>query len=162
MSFEKNVFINCPFDKEYDQLLKPLIFCLLYIGLEPCISATRSSSHIRILEIMKLMETSKYSIHDISRCEPLNPGDLPRFNMPYEMGLDIGCMRFGNEQMKEKLCLIVEKEKNRYDKIISDISGQDIKEHGDDPKILIARVLEWLDTVLPDRFPGVNVIWEIY
>lgn len=108
------------------------------------------------------MEASKYSIHDISRCEPLNPGDLPRFNMPYEMGLDIGCMRFGNNQMKEKLCLIIEKEKNRYDKVISDISGQDIKEHGDDPEKLLAKVLEWFDNILQDSLPGAAIVWEKY
>jgi hypothetical protein len=162
MAFDKNVFINCPFDGAYDKLLKPLIFTLLYIGYEPQISTTRSSSHYRIEEIMVLIESSKYSIHDISRCEPLNEGDLPRFNMPYEMGLDIGCMRFGDENMKTKLCLIIEKEKNRYDKVISDISGQDIKEHGDDPRKLIAKVLEWFDHILQDHLPGAKKIWDKY
>jgi len=28
--FDKNVFINCPFDQEYLSLLRPLLFTILY------------------------------------------------------------------------------------------------------------------------------------
>lgn len=163
MSFEKNVFINCPFDNEYKPLLKALIFIILYLDFEPKISITRSSRHHRMQEIMRLMESSKYSIHDISRCEPLNAGDLPRFNMPYEMGVDIGCTTYGNDEQKTKLCLILEKIKNRYDVVISDISGQDIKEHGDNPKKLIEKVLEWFianDCI--ENIPSPSSTWAKY
>lgn len=87
MSFQTNIFINCPFDKEYKPLLKALIFISLYLELEPQISITVSSGHLRITEIMRLIENSKYSIHDISRCEPLKAGELPRFNMHMKWGL---------------------------------------------------------------------------
>ena len=82
--------------------------------------------------------------------------------MPYEMGLDIGCMRFGNEQMSQKLCLIVEKEKNRYDQVISDISGQDIKAHGDIPEKIIAIILEWFDAILEYHLPSPHFVFEKY
>jgi hypothetical protein len=162
MSFEKNVFINCPFDNEYRPLLRALIFTILYLELEPQIAVTVSSGNIRIQEIMELIRTSKYSIHDISRCEPLNAGELPRFNMPYEMGLDIGCCIYGNKLLRNKKCLILEKEKNRYDTVISDISGQDIKEHGNAPEQLIARVREWLFAILDTPIPPASKIWAMY
>ncbi len=112
MSFEKNVFINCPFDNEYRPMLRALIFTILYLELEPQIAVTVSSGNIRIMEIIKLIRKSKYSIHDISRCEPLKTGELPRFNMPYEMGLDIGCCIYGKDPLNDKKCLILEKERN--------------------------------------------------
>jgi len=162
MSFEQNVFINCPFDDEYKPLLKPLLFTLLYINLEPKISETTSSGNVRVEEIKKLIASSKYSIHDISRNEALNPGDVPRFNMPFEMGLDIGCQSFGLERLKKKKCLILDREKYRYLTFVSDISGQDIKDHNNDPQRLILKVRDWFSTVLNTHLPGPTVIWENY
>jgi hypothetical protein len=162
MSFEKNVFINCPFDNEYRRLLRALIFTILYLELEPQIAVTTSSGNIRIHEIMNLIQASKYSIHDISRCEPLNPGELPRFNMPYEMGLDNGCCKYGNKQLKTKKCLVLEKEKYRYQAVLSDIGGQDPKDHNNDPEQLISRAREWFCIVLKKQIPPASIIWTIY
>jgi len=162
MSFEQNVFINCPFDEDYRLLLKPLLFSILYIGLEPKISETTSSGNVRVEEIKKLIASSKYSIHDISRNEPLNPGDMPRFNMPFELGLDIGCQSFGTERLKKKKCLILDKERYRYLSFVSDIGGQDIKDHNNDPQRLIAKVREWFATVLNTHLASPTVIWENY
>ncbi len=162
MSFSTNIFINCPFDKEYKPLLKSLVFTIIYLGFEPKLSTTASSGHQRIDEIMNLINTCKFSIHDISRCEPLKTGDLPRFNMPYEMGLDIGCFKFGNAQMRSKRCLILEKVKNRYDIVISDISGQDIKEHNNKPKKLVEKVLDWFTAngAIPiNNVPSLSTTW---
>ena len=35
MPFGRNVFINCPFDAEYLPLLRPLLFAILDVGLNP-------------------------------------------------------------------------------------------------------------------------------
>jgi hypothetical protein len=67
--FEKNVFINCPFDNDYYiPLLRPLLFTIIYLGYNPRI-ATESfdSGEIRIQKIGKLIKDSKFSIHDLSR-----------------------------------------------------------------------------------------------
>ena len=162
MSFENKVFINCPFDDKYKELLWPLVFTILYIDLEPAISQTISSGNVRVEEIKKLIRSSKYSIHDISRCKPLLAGDLPRFNMPFEMGLDIGCQTYGHGKLKSKKCLILETEKYYYQKVISDISGQDIKEHNDDSKQLIYKVREWFLTVFNKQLPPAEVIGYNY
>lgn len=165
MSFQTNIFINCPFDDEYKPILKALVFLTLYLGLEPQIAKTISSGRQRITEITGLIENSKYSIHDISRCEPLKVGDLPRFNMPYEMGIDIGCSVFGTAQQKTKECLILERVKNRYDVVISDISGQDIKEHGNKPKKAVEKVMEWFaanGAVPANRILGISAAWSKY
>jgi len=163
MSFKRNVFINCPFDDAYRSLLQPLLFTVLYLDFNPLISETESSGNVRVSEIIRRIKDSKYAIHDISRNEALNPGDLPRFNMPYEMGLDIGCQTFsGSEKLKQKQCLILDREKYRYQRFISDIAGQDIKDHNDTPEILIKRVREWFTTILNIHLPSPTEIWEAY
>jgi hypothetical protein len=45
-------------------------------------------------KIEKLIEVSKYGIHDISRTE-LNAHNFPRFNMPFELGIFFGAKRHG-------------------------------------------------------------------
>lgn len=71
---------------------------------------------------------------------------LPRFNMPFELGLDMGCKRFGSKRGTKRL-LILDKEHYRYQKFLSDIAGQDIRAHGDDPERVLSVVRDWLRRV---------------
>jgi hypothetical protein len=163
MAFETNVFVNCPFDKDYTPLLRGLTFTLLYLKLEPKLSQTISSSAIRIDQIKLHIRNSKYGIHDISRCKPMKKNELPRFNMPYELGLDIGCSEFGGKKFAGKRALILETERYHYHKVISDISGQDIESHNDDPKTLILKVRNWLSANhAATIIPGQSEIWIAY
>ena len=162
MSFDKNVFINCPFDNQYRTLLKPLVFEILYLGFTPQLSQTISSSNIRIDGIKKLIRGCKFGIHDLSRSKPLKTGDLPRFNMPYELGLDIGALEFGSRKLKTKKILILETERFHYQKVISDISGQDIENHNDDPYTLITKVRNWFSVNFADHIVGQRAIWNAY
>ena len=140
MPFETNVFINCPFDKEYSPLLRALTFSLLYLEFEPKLSQTLSSSTIRINQIKQLIKNSKFGIHDLSRSKPMKKNELPRFNMPYELGLDVGCIEYGGVKFANKRALILETEKYHYQKVLSDTSGQDIENHNNDPLTLIKKV----------------------
>ena len=156
MPFNSNVFINCPFDKEYTPLLRALTFSLLYLELEPNLSQTLSSSTIRINQIKQHIRNSKYSIHDLSRSKPMKQGELPRFNMPYELGLDIGASEYGTQKFKSKRILILETDRYHYQKVLSDIAGQDIENHNDDPKTLILKVRNWLSA----NSPGVIILGQ--
>lgn len=64
--------------------------------------------------------------------------------MPLELGIFLGAKRFGEEQQKKKQCLALDSEPNRYDLFISDISGQDIQTHNNDPCQLTEVVRNWL------------------
>ena len=44
MAFDDNVFINCPYDVEYLPLLRPLVFTVLYAGLNPRLASERLNS----------------------------------------------------------------------------------------------------------------------
>lgn len=162
MPFESNVFINCPFDKFYVPLLQPLIFTVLYLDLNPLVSETKSSGQVRVEQIKKLIFNSKYSIHDISRSEALKENDLPRFNMPFEMGLDLGCQAYGKGKRAFKKCLVLEKTKYHYLKVISDIGGQDIENHNDNPEELVRKVRNWFTAVLNNHQPSPTLIWDAY
>lgn len=158
-SFDKNVFVNCPFDTEYRNLLRPLLFTVIYIGLEPQISETRDSGEQRVNTIQGLITGSKYSIHDLSRIEVKNKKDLPRFNMPFELGLDMGCKRFGSGELTDKRCLILEKEQYRYQRVLSDISGNDIEAHKEDAQTLIRKVRNWFVGQNIHGISSPNLIW---
>ena len=134
-AFDHNVFINCPFDADYLPLLRALLFTVIESGFEPRIASEQADSGIvRVDKIKELIQASRYSIHDISRMEPLGDGDLPRFNMPFELGLDLGCRDFGSGHLSTKRCLILERDRYRYQRVLSDIAGNDIQAHGADPQ----------------------------
>ena len=163
MSFESNVFINCPFDKDYIPLLRTLTFVLLYLELEPNLSQTLSSSTIRITQIKQHIKNCKFSIHDLSRCKALRKGILPRFNMPYELGLDIGACEYGGKKLQTKKALVLETDRYHYQKVLSDIAGQDIANHNDDPKTLTLKIRNWISDNSPGRIiPNQTIIWYAF
>lgn len=142
-----NVFVNCPFDSTYkDSLFRAIIFTVFDCGFVPrCALEVEDSAEVRIDKIYRIIQESKYGIHDISRTE-VNEEGLPRFNMPFELGLFLGAKRFGFGPQKEKKCLVIDTEKYRYQKFLSDISGQDIKSHKGDILTCIGVIRGWLNS----------------
>ena len=160
MNYEENVFINCPFDKKYHSLLRPLLFTIVYLGYTPKIALESSDSgELRLFKICRLIQESKFSIHDLSRMKPEKLKELSRQNMPFELGLDIGCKYF-SESLRDKKCLVLEKERFRYMQGLSDLSGCDIKSHNEDPLKLVQQVRNWfVETVSPRGIPSPSIIW---
>jgi len=100
------------------------------------ISEPKSSSDSRIDEIINLMKTSKYSIHDLSFNGVLPTEKYARFNMPFELGIDIGMIKTTKKKIiKEKRIIIFERDSNKYDQYISDISGYDIEAHNNNSQM---------------------------
>jgi len=160
MPYHTNIFINCPFDNEYYPLLKPLLFTVIFCGLKPRLSETKDGDDIRIRQIQSLINDSKYSIHDLSRILTKGKKDLPRFNMPFELGLDLGCKMYAKNNKK---CLILEEKAFRYKEVISDISGQDISSHNNDPILIVKTVRNWIYKIRPQKKPrSYMVIWDLY
>lgn len=163
MGFDTNVFINCPFDSEYNTLLRPLIYTIIHLGLEPQLSQTKSSATTRIEQIKTLIKESKFSIHDLSRSKPLKKNRLPRFNMPFELGLDIGCFEYGGKKFRNKKMLILETDRYYYQKVLSDIAGQDIENHNDDPNTIVKKVRNWFSAIDNNKvYPEASDIWTAY
>lgn len=160
--FERNVFINCPFDQEYLELLRPLLFTIVSFGYSPRIATERSDSgESRLGKICELVKASKYSIHDLSRVKALKAGELQRMNMPFELGVDYGTRLHGSGRMRTKKFLILEKNRYEIKKALSDISGFDIKHHNDHPPRLVRVTREWfVETVGLRGLPGWKTMWS--
>ncbi|HWJ35701.1 MAG TPA: hypothetical protein VNR70_10555 [Steroidobacteraceae bacterium] len=94
----------------------------------------------RLDKIAGMIGDRDWGIHDVSRVEvdPANP--VPRFNMPLELGIHLGARLLGNAPHRRKRALILECDAHRYDRTLSDISGQDIAHHGNDPARVIGSV----------------------
>ncbi len=145
--FKKSVFINCPFDDKYVPFFQATIFTLMILDFTPRSAFEIDDGGVRLEKIIKIMGECKYGIHDISRTELDEENGLPRFNMPFELGLDLGSKKFGEARnLKSKIHLILAKDKHGFRPYISDISGQDIKGHRDDPENIIPIIRDWLRT----------------
>lgn len=145
LPFERCVFINCPFDDAYDPILQAILFCVLHLGFEPRIASERfNSAENRLAKIRELIEASKYSIHDLSRCQAKRRGEDFRLNMPFELGIDYGCRAYFGSGREEKTILILEEKPFRYQAAISDLSGCDIQAHGGDFERAVRKVRNWL------------------
>ncbi|CAN5283455.1 hypothetical protein BH11PSE9_BH11PSE9_16170 [soil metagenome] len=148
MPFEENVFVNCPFDSPYVPLLRPLLFTIIYLRLTPRIALeAMDAGQARLDKIISLIEESKFGIHDLSRIESSKVGELFRLNMPFELGIDFGCRRFGNPKQRGKRFLVLEAEPYRYRAALSDLSGSDIESHGNEPYRVVGVVRNWLKNV---------------
>ena len=160
MAFETNVFINCPFDGDYIDILRPILFCVLDLGFEPRIALERANSaEARIDKIVELINESRFGIHDISRLISKKKGEYFRLNMPFELGIDYGCRKFKGRPWDSKKILILEAEKYRFQAAISDISGSDIAMHRNEPVTACTEVRNWLAEELGNTTPGPTAIW---
>jgi hypothetical protein len=100
---------------------------------------------VRFVEIVKMITVCDWSIHDISRVELDRTSLLPRFNMPLELGADLGLRLAGPPSQRHRKSLILDAEAHRYDKTLSDISGVDIQAHGNNVNDIIRLVRDWLN-----------------
>jgi hypothetical protein len=162
--YSKNVFINCPFDSNYRKFFEAIVFSIFDCGFQArCSLEVDDGGQIRIEKIFGIIAQCKLGIHDISRTELDETSHLPRFNMPLELGLFMGAKRFGQDEQREKVCLILDVENYRYQKFISDISGQDIRAHQNNLKTLISIVRNWLRNASPaTTLPGGEAITNRY
>jgi hypothetical protein len=140
-----SVFINCPFDSQYQPIFDAVVFCVVACGFVPrCTLELTDAAEVRIHKIYELIDQCNRSIHDISRTEVAGQAyQLPRFNMPLELGIFLGAKRFGGRSSHMR-CLILDRAPYRYQRFISDIAGQDIRGHSNSPRLAIRRARDWL------------------
>lgn len=143
-----DVFINCPFDADFKLIFQALIFTIFACGFRPrSARELDDGGQTRIDKLYGLIEDCRYGIHDLSRTELDNTNKLPRFNMPLELGLFLGAKRYGDKAQRDKRLLILDVERFRYQKFISDLAGMDIHEHGSKPETAVRETRDWLANV---------------
>ncbi|WP_420479232.1 hypothetical protein [Brevundimonas sp. FT23028] len=138
-----SVFINCPFDDDYRPILRAIVFTVVVSGYHPrCALDSTDGAEIRIAKIASLIGDCDWGVHDLSRVEVVD--GVPRFNMPMELGLHLGARLLGEPRHRRKRALILDAQPHRYDRALSDISGQDVETHGGNPEAAIRCVRNWL------------------
>jgi hypothetical protein len=153
--YAQNVFINCPFDLDYREIFNALVFAVHDCGyVARSAQELRDTGEVRIDKILRLIQTSRFGVHDISRTD-LDPHTrLPRFNMPLELGIFLGARAYGTRRQRQKVTLVLERRRYSYLKFCSDISGQDPEAHGGRPSLAIMVVRDWLRTHSPFGMPS--------
>lgn len=146
-----DVFINCPFSRDYDTNFKAIVFVVIRSGFNPrCAREDDDGGDIRYEKICRIIAECKFGVHDISYTGLYDgpEGDpdfpLPRFNMPLELGLFLGAKKFGGDAQANKKVVVFDRDEYRFRKFISDISGSDIKAHNNNPETLIITLAAWL------------------
>lgn len=163
--YHRCVFLNCPFDPGYLPLLHAVTFAVLDCGFHPRSALeAEDGGEVRMRKIQRMIRESRYGIHDLSRVQPDAPDGLARVNIPLELGLFMGAQEYGAGRQKTKRSLILDREGKRYQQFCSDIAGQDIRAHGNDPAQAIAAVRAMLATATDGtaRIPGPATIRDRY
>jgi hypothetical protein len=124
VSRTKSVFLNVPYDREFEDLYLAYVVGLTQLGLD--VRATLGVPNQGRLEtIIRLIEDSDVSIHDLSRIE-VSKG-IPRFNMPVELG--IALHRSYTTRGRHRV-FVFEKKWYRTQRSTSDINSIDPRIHG--------------------------------
>jgi len=144
-----DVFINCPFDETYRPLFAAIIFTITASGYRPrCALEEENGADIRLDKLCRIVGQCQRSIHDLSRVE-VDTGTLPRFNMPFELGMVIGAKRFGGKVYQYISALIMVHEAYQMPAFLSDLAGNDPHAHRNQVANVIKIVRNFLST-----YPG--------
>jgi hypothetical protein len=150
-----SVFINCPFDAAYRPLFDAIVFAVIACGhLARSALEIDDGGRARFGRIVDLIRQCPLGVHDLSRVDLSGPGGLPRFNMPLELGLFLGASNYGDEEQRRRQSLVLDADRIRYRDFISDLSGHDIKAHGNEEAQAITSVRNFLRTASGVRLPG--------
>jgi hypothetical protein len=152
--YERSVFINCPFSSDYQHIFRALLFSVYACGYRPrCAFEISDSTQNRLSKIERIIERCRFGIHDLSFMGLDAKTGLPRFNMPFELGMFFAAKRFGVGRQKRKIALILDMRGFRYRESLSDISGQDIAIHKGNATTAIRQIRDWLNACQRPRSP---------
>jgi hypothetical protein len=159
--YSRNVFINLPSVPHRSGLFRCLVFATIACGFNPrCGFEIDDTGEIRLEKISRTIEECRFGIHDLSNLGFAN-GSLTA-NMPLELGMFLSAKRFGDRRQRTKVCLVVDRERYRYQRFISDISGQDIREHRNNQEQLLNITCSWLSAFSAGDTPPSTEIFRAY
>lgn len=157
------MFINCPFGDAYRPTFRALIFAIYACGFRPrSAMELDDGGQTRIDKLYGLIGECRYGIHDLSRTELDAAHQLPRFNMPLELGIFLGAKRFGGKAQSAKRLLVLDVERYRYQRFISDLAGMDIHGHGGDAIEALRKTRDWLANVSRRQLPSADRVARLF
>lgn len=117
----KSVFLNVPYDPEYGSLFIALIAGIAGLGCTPhCVLDVPSGGRNRLDRVFGLIASCDASIHDLSRVTLSGAFGVPRFNMPFELGITYALSQVGTHSF-----FVLEEKPFRLQASLSDLNGHD-------------------------------------
>jgi hypothetical protein len=125
-----DVFINAPFDDDYERVFVATLAGLVGLGLNPRCVLEIPPNADRLRRLHGLISVCPFSLHDLSRVQVSRSGQfrVPRFNMPFELGLAAAIAETNNGASHQWMML--EEKRFRLGQSLSDVSGYDSYVHG--------------------------------
>jgi len=143
-NYNHNIFINFPSNKEYLPIFRAIIFAIQANGFIPIFSAQRTGGEPRFEKICSIISECNYAIHDISLVNLDRRTSLPRFNMAFELGLYLGCKKFGKTCHQSKNFLVLDKIPHQTKKTLSDLDHIDSVGYRNSRFEALKKVNTWL------------------
>lgn len=121
------VFLNIPYDPQFERLYLAYIVGLTVLGFVPRATLGIPAGTRRLERISKLIQSCRYSIHDLSRVQlDRTAPRTPRFNMPFELGIAVA---WAAQNPGFHSWFAFEADRYRSLKSISDLNGTDFHIH---------------------------------
>jgi hypothetical protein len=136
---------------------------LICIGRTPrCAREVQETGRVRMDRITELIRGSVYSISDLSRLTGGTKRE-PRLNMAFETGIIYG---LSHSTPSKYQWFLLESQKHRLNRTLSDLNGHDPKIHADRPDRVIRIVIDWFRPItagyrLPSPLQVVGVYKEL-
>ena len=155
----KGVFLNVPYDKEFSKLYVAYIVGLIQLGLAPHLASEIPGGKRRLERIFELIQSCRYSIHDLSRVE-VSPGPTaaPRFNMPLELGMTITWEMLNPDR---HTWFVWESEPWRLQRSLSDLNGTDANIHRGTPEGVFSGLRNALGRDRPPPVPQMRKVYDL-
>lgn len=96
----------------------------------------------RMLRILDAIAQSKYSIHDLSRCQGEGELNLARFNMPLELGVAMAHRH--DESVADHQWMAMVPTDHQYSPFASDLAGYDLRNHDGNAESVVRTTASWL------------------
>ena len=124
---KNDVFLNIPYDVQFDRLYIAYISGLIHLGLKPRATIEIPGGENRLDKILDLIRSCPFSIHDLSRVQwDRTLPRTPRFNMPFELGLAVASAKLDSSP---HAWFVFETVRHRVSKSLSDLGGADCNIH---------------------------------
>jgi hypothetical protein len=152
--YEKSVFINCPFDPAFEPLFDAIVFSVVACDFIPRSALeSRGVADSRIERIARALLSSRFSIHDLSRCRGEGDESLARFNMPLELGMAMALRLTQATTRRDHDWVALVTEGHSYVRFVADLAGFDLLRHDNTARSMVREILSWLQTL-----PGATII----
>jgi len=129
-------------------LFDAIVFCIVACDFVPG-SALESGSiaDSRIQRITRALFSSRFSIHDLSRCRGEGDESLARFNMPLELGMAMALRLTQDVTGKAHDWVALVPEGHSYIRFVSDLAGFDLLRHDNSVRSMVREIMSWLQTL---------------